>query len=174
MISLPRQCIFAGTINPPADGYLKDPTGARRFWPMAGHGMIDRDGLERVRDQLWAEAVHRYKNDEPWWLDTPALEALAAAEQAARFVVDAWEHAVREWLGNRVDVSIPEVLEYALGFAREDWTESAQKRVGKILTRLGFAKHRPRTAQGREYRYQRDPPKSQSEDIDHVDQGDLA
>ena len=23
--------------------------------------MVDRDGLEQVRDQLWVEAVHRYK-----------------------------------------------------------------------------------------------------------------
>jgi hypothetical protein len=50
MISLPRQCIFAGTINPPADGYLKDPT--RRFWPLACHGMIDRDGLEQPRTRV--------------------------------------------------------------------------------------------------------------------------
>ena len=31
MIDLPRQCVFAGSINPTAGGYLKDPTGARRF-----------------------------------------------------------------------------------------------------------------------------------------------
>jgi predicted P-loop ATPase len=30
-IRLPRQCVFAGTINPTAGGYLKDPTGARRL-----------------------------------------------------------------------------------------------------------------------------------------------
>jgi predicted P-loop ATPase len=161
MISLPRQCIFAGTINPPADGYLKDPTGARRFWPVACHGMIDRDGLEQVRDQLWAEAVHRYKSGARWWLETPELEALAAAEQATRFIVDAWEGPIREWLENRIDVAIPEVLEHALGFPRQDWTESAQKRVGKILHRLGFAKCRPRTEKGREYRYRREPQKSQ-------------
>ena len=62
LTNLQRQCVFAGTINPPADGrYLKDKTGGRRFWPVACHGMIDLAGLEAARDQLWAEAVHRFK-----------------------------------------------------------------------------------------------------------------
>ena len=67
---------------------MQDPTGARRLWPVACRGMIDLAGLEEVRDQLWAEAVHRFKAGEPWWLETPELEALATAEQEVRFVVD--------------------------------------------------------------------------------------
>src|SRR5262249_61569791 len=121
--------------------------------------MIDRDGLEKVRDQLWAEGVQQYKADAPWWLETPELEALATAEQAARYAVDAWEAPIREWLGDRIDVGIWDVLEHALGLAPEHWTQSAQKRVVNILTRLGFAQRRLRTLEGRrEYRYQRDPP----------------
>jgi predicted P-loop ATPase len=80
LIRLQRQSVFAGTINPPIGGYLKDATGARRFWPVACGGVIDRDGIERDRDQLWAEAAHRFKAGEKWWLETPELEALAAAE----------------------------------------------------------------------------------------------
>jgi predicted P-loop ATPase len=156
-MNLPRQCIFAATINPPVGGYLKDSTGARRFWPVGCHDMIDRDGLETMRDQLWAEAVHRFKNGDLWWLETPKLEALATAEQAARFVVDAWTAPIREWLGDRTDVSIWEALEHALGFSREAWTQSAQNRVVKILTHLGFSRYRPRTSEGRQQRYQRDP-----------------
>jgi Virulence-associated protein E-like domain len=95
IVSLPRQCVFAATINPPAGGYLTDPTGARRFWPVACEGMLDRDGLEAVRDQLWAEAVRLFKSGAPWWLETDALEALATAEQDKRFVVDAWEAPIR-------------------------------------------------------------------------------
>ena len=119
--------------------------------------MIDRDGLEQVRDQLWAEAVHQFKAGAPWWLETPELEALATTEQAARYVVDAWEALIREWLGNRTDVSITEVLEHALGLPREEWTQSAQNRVVRTLTRFGFNRYRPRTPEGRQNRYQRDP-----------------
>jgi predicted P-loop ATPase len=174
MISLPRQVVFAATINPPVGGYLKDPTGARRFWPVACRGMVDRDGLEKARDQLWAEAVHRFKAGARWWLETPELEAVAAVEQAARFVVDAWEGPIREWLGDRIDVAITEVLERALGFACEYWTQSAQNRVAKILTQLGFTHCRPRTKKGREYRYRREPTseRNQTEDPDHPDHRD--
>ena len=115
-INLPRQCVFAVTINPTAGGYLKDPTGARRFWPVACHGVIDCHGLEKVRDQLWAEAVHQFKANAPWWLETPQLEALATVEQCARFVIDPWEERIREWLGDRNDTSLSEVLEHGLGF----------------------------------------------------------
>jgi predicted P-loop ATPase len=160
-VNLPRQCVFAGSINP-MGGYLKDPTGARRFWPVACQGMIDRVGLEQVRDQLWAEAVYQFKAGAPWWLETPQLEALATAEQAARFAVDAWEAPVREWIGDRTDINIWDVLKHALGLKREQWTQSAQKRVVGILTRMGFEKHRPRTPEGRENRYQRDPISAKS------------
>jgi predicted P-loop ATPase len=158
MVNLPRQCVFAATINPTEGGYLKDPTGARRYWPVACRGMVDLDGLERVRDQLWAEAVHRYKAGEPWWLETPELEALATAEQAARFVVDPWEAPICEWVGDRSDVSVSEVLEQALGLSAKEYTQSAQNRVARILTnhRLGFSQFRPRRAGKRKRRYQRD------------------
>jgi predicted P-loop ATPase len=162
-VALPRQCVFAATINPVVGGYLTDPTGARRFWPVTCRGMIDLAGLEKARDQLWAEAVHRFKTGAPWWLETPELEALATAEQTARFVVDAWEERVRKWLGDRTTVSVWDVLEHALRLAAsEQQTQSAQKRVVGILTRMGFAQHRPRTPEGREYRYERDsiPKKS--------------
>ena len=88
--------MFAGTINP-IGGYLKDPTGGRRFWPVTC-GPIDLDALVRDRDQLWAEALVRFRSGHAWWLETPELQALAAAEQDARFEVDAWGEKVSDWL----------------------------------------------------------------------------
>ena len=155
-VRLPRQCVFAGTINPVVGGYLTDPTGARRFWPVACHGMIDREAIERDRDQLWAEAVARFKAGAVWWLETPELEALAAAEQAARFKVDVWKEPIEKWLRGRRDTSVAEVLQRALGFASRDQTQRAQNRVAKILTSLGFTKYRARNGDDRPNGYRRD------------------
>ena len=75
-----RQCVFAGTVNPGGSGYLKDETGARRFWPVeCGIGWeegrkIDTARLNAEADQMWAEAVVRFKAGEPWWLDSRELE----------------------------------------------------------------------------------------------------
>jgi predicted P-loop ATPase len=155
LIKLLRQCVFAGTVNPAAGGYLKDPTGARRIWPVACHGVIDLEALERDRSQLWAEAVARFNAGAKWWLETPALEALATAEQALRFKEDAWKGPILKWLGKRQDASIAEVLERALKIAPRDQTHSAEIRVANILTQLGFTKYRARKGNERENRYQR-------------------
>jgi predicted P-loop ATPase len=155
-INLPRQCVFAGTINPIAGGYLKDPTGSRRIWPVSCRGMLDRDGIEHDRDQLWAEAVARYKAGARWWLETPELEALATAEQEMRFKVDTWKAPIENWFRCRKSASIPEVLEHALGIAPADQAHSASIRVASILTELGFTKRRLRKGRDRQYRYERE------------------
>jgi predicted P-loop ATPase len=148
LINQPRQCIFAGTINPEVGGYLKDSTGSRRIWPVACHGTIDLQALACDRDQLWAEALVRFKAGEKWWLETPELEALATAEQAARYKTDVWKEPIEKWLGMRRDTSVAEVLQRALGFTPREQNRSAQMRVATILTDLGFSKHRPRKKGG--------------------------
>jgi predicted P-loop ATPase len=140
IVEQPRQLVFAGTTN--ASNYLKDPTGARRFWPVAC-GKIDLKRLERDRGQLWAEAVVRFQKGYVWHLETPELEALASVEQEMRFQLDPWEPDVREWLVGRDDVAIPEVLEGAFGLSRTKRNQSHDNRIAAILRRLGFQQYRP-------------------------------
>jgi putative DNA primase/helicase len=156
LVNRPRQCVFAATINPPAGGYLKDSTGNRRIWPVACHGLIDRDAIERDRDQLWAEAIVRFNADAKWWLETPALEALAAREQRARFKTDSWQESIAQWLGEREETSVAEVLEHVLGLSPKERNRSAEMRVVDVLTNLGFTKYRPQKGDARPWRYRRE------------------
>jgi len=174
VITVPRQCVFAGTVNP--DTYLRDETGNRRFWPLRC-GDIDLEGLRRDRDQLWAEAVARYRAGAPWWIEDRALVAEASAAQEARYQGDAWDARIERWLVSErkpvnvgfgqfedwqerfvprakplTDVSIGEVLEQALGIEAAKWTRADQMRVGAFFRARKWVKYRTK-APPREWRY---------------------
>jgi len=77
----PRQCIFCGTTN--EDYFLKGDTGNRRFWVISTDESLRRytnDDLAKNRDQLWAEAMQRYKDGEKLYL-TKDLEQEARQRQ---------------------------------------------------------------------------------------------
>lgn len=65
---VPRHCVFWGTINPDGQGYLRDHTGTRRYWPLPC-SKIDLAWFEEHRVQLWAQARHEYETIGVWWLD---------------------------------------------------------------------------------------------------------
>jgi len=92
----PRRCVFIGTTNDVE--YLKDDTGNRRFWPVKCEvDNINIKGLKRERDQLWAEAVTAYKNNEPLFL-SESEEAMATQEQELRVPDEGWVGAISVWL----------------------------------------------------------------------------
>ncbi len=50
-------------------GFLRDPTGARRFWVIPVKS-IDFKAFESInKDLLWAQAYDLYINGEKWWFD---------------------------------------------------------------------------------------------------------
>jgi predicted P-loop ATPase len=120
VVTSPRQCVFGGTSN--HDGYLRDETGARRFWSVAC-GEIDLRGLESDRDQLWAEAVKRYRAGEKLWLDSEYLNGAAGEEQSARYEGDAWDNLIADWVSDRDDVSSDEVLRVCIEKDKSQWTQ---------------------------------------------------
>src|ERR1019366_3969854 len=138
LIESPRQCVFAGTVN--QSTYLRDDTGGRRFWPIACTRIVI-DDLLRDRDQVWAEAVVRYRSGSSWWLDSRELNRDAEQEQAGRYVGAPWRELIEGWLRNpapalRIDanvsvppftssaesVSISDILLHCIGKRQELWT----------------------------------------------------
>jgi putative DNA primase/helicase len=140
-VDVPRQNVFVGTTNEAE--FLRDPTGSRRFWPVAVD-TANVDGIRASRDQLWAEAMVRYHQGEEWWLTPDEEHARIAASEPYR-AVDAWEEPIRRWLEDHVEpFTIDALLSGALGkeTARHE-TRDAMRAAG-VLSRLGLSKKRVR------------------------------
>lgn len=149
-----RQCVFAATVNPEG-GYLKDPTGGRRFWPVTCTA-IALPPLREDRDQLWAEAVHAYQGRESWWLDSDE-ELLAGMEQSQRYQSDPWHAPILAYVADKDEVSIPKLLQ-ELGVDTGHQTNSHQTRASRVLVAIGFEKCRANHGAGlRPWVYRRRP-----------------
>jgi 5S rRNA maturation endonuclease (ribonuclease M5) len=138
----PRQSVFIGTTNKAQ--YLKDETGARRFWPVKV-GMtrpINTELLEKMRDQLFAEAVHRFHAKESWWPDQDFEREHIAPEQDARFEADPWEEAIEAHLADRKQTTVLELARTAIGMETARIGTSDQRRITAILERLGWVRGR--------------------------------
>jgi predicted P-loop ATPase len=158
----PRRVVFCGTVN--EETFLSDAYGARRFWTVAV-GDIDLDAIKRDRDQLWAEAVHRYRAGEQWWL-SDEMERISADVQERHYQEDAWEEIVASHLddskvdylkrgelgfdknGVREYVTMTELFR-VLDIPTDRRNTSASMRIGKILVRLGWERHRRRLSGGK-------------------------
>lgn len=131
----PRQCILIGTTNKSV--YLSDETGGRRYWPVKV-GKIDTDLLNQDRDQLLAEAVDAFRKGEQWWPHGDFERHVIKPEQEERFEVDEWEGLISKYLDTRSKVTIQAVAFDALAFDNKKIGVSEQRRIAKIMERLGW------------------------------------
>ena len=160
VIDAARQSVFFGSVN--SDSYLRDETGNRRFWPVRCTD-IKIDELARDRDQLWGEALIRFRANEKWWLDSKELNDAAAEEQAARFDSDIWEEPIARWLDQEQpdQVTVLRVLTAAVRKAQEHCQPADKNRAARCLTALGWERRKlgPRGARFWAY-VPKDTPKS--------------
>lgn len=162
-VEFPRQCVFGGTIN--QGEFLKDETGNRRFWIVECHAAsIDTDRVAAVRDQLFAEAVARYKRGEKWWL-TGEDEKLAAAVQFENLESGLFDDLVRDWLESdsrqpgsmlaeakdvrgRLVLRLDTVMQYALRREPGGWNRNDKVEAAKAMYRAGWTLKQYRTEHG--------------------------
>lgn len=140
VVRVPRQCVFVGTVNP--QDYLRDPTGGRRFWPV-DVGTIDLVGLERDREQLWAEARVAYEDGKPWWPSAELAEDFKD-EVSKRTVHDEWQVKIARWAVGRTELNIGDILTHVFNVEQARWAPSDQTRVARCLQQLGYTRHQVR------------------------------
>lgn len=139
-IRCPRQLVFAGTTN--EWQWQKDPTGGRRFWPVEVVDDIEVDELASVRDQLFAEAQHRWAQGERYWPSSDEQRQLFDPEQLRRESEDPFFDALHGWIEvlNKPEFTLAEAMTEALKLDAGRMTRDVTTRVGMLLKKLGCAR----------------------------------
>ena len=183
-----RSCCFAGTTN--QGEYVKDSTGARRFWPVECRNEIDIEKLGQWRDQLFAESMVRLVSPDEekrrCWPTRAEEEQYLEAEQEQRQIGDPWYDRIAWWLecddmiGDKMvrhveEIGVSTILCGCLNVPmdRIDGSRQMSTRVGIIMHKLGWGKKRASTGSGnRVWLYVRPAKKSaQVAETPHVPGG---
>ena len=138
-----RRLLFFGTTNEPE--FLADPTGERRWLP-GQCGKIDVERLVEDREQYWAEGATLFAMDGVLWQDA---EQLAKAEHLKFKIADrSWINSINKWLADDDNmeqpplakgyITIPEVLEKAVGVLAAHANRGHEIRAEKVLLSMGF------------------------------------
>lgn len=139
-VDLPRQCVFIGTINPDAtQEYLTDDTGGRRWWPIRV-GKVNFGALQKMRDQIFAEAVDLVMKGEATHIIDHEILEIARAEQRARQTTDPWLGVIQESLGDKKYgfITTKDIWVFTLKGSESNLSVVHQRRIASCLKELGF------------------------------------
>jgi hypothetical protein len=139
-VDVPRQCIFAATVNPPE--YLVDEEN-RRAWPVACT-WVDVEKLRRDRNLIWAEFYELYRKGTKWWPTGDELRKLLMAEQEKREIENPYYGSVVEWIRQQTKTQGWATVDILKGLdIRIEQYKSVDQHVAKVMRKLGYKKLRP-------------------------------
>ena len=135
VVERPRQTILVGTTN--EDQFLNDPTGSRRFVPVRVT-KVNLPWLAEFRDQVWAEAVVRFRAGEMWWYDGESAARLSRESRPYQ-QEDPWEQPVLDFLRRRrlPTITVLDVLTGCIGVSLPNITRQERSRITQLLRMFG-------------------------------------
>lgn len=136
----PRSSIIVGTTNT-TDGFLRDITGNRRFWPVNVSGKGHKKPWDINEDeikQLWAEAITYYKQGEPLFLEKD-IECLAKENQRLAMESDPRQGLIDNYLtlSRKTEICLLELWCDCLGKDRSDMKHRDAFELEAILNQIG-------------------------------------
>lgn len=135
----PRQFVMAGTINPD-NGYLDDPTGSRRFWPVQVGEKIDIESIKKDKEQIWAEAYALYTQNQPIYVKNED-EPLFKRAQDKRSYIDVWYDTLSNEIAHLNFVQNDD-LHRLVSTDKTRWDRRMTNRLASVMTRLGYVNGR--------------------------------
>lgn len=156
-IHKPALASFFGTVNEGSAGFLADETGNRRFMVATITG-LDWSYTQFDVDQVWAEAVARYRHGEPWTLSPEESAYQHEVNQAHELAdpIDGWleRHFYFDVVGDTVGMTTADIIDH---LRSRDVPVNADRtwetRIGAALRKRGIMKKQIRTGLQRDRRY---------------------
>lgn len=154
---VPCGCVFFCTSNKPQ--FLAEKGGERRWWPILfkKSGRIDTEGFLKVRDNLWAEAVVRYKANEMCYFDEvdqlvvdKAIQSYFIEDAKVENVIAACKQSISSWTLEQVRDNFENnengIKMVTIRLALDDTTKAkVTKSLGGILYDIGWDRKRDKS-----------------------------
>ncbi len=135
-----RKSILVASTNT-TDGFLRDITGNRRFWPVILSGEVDRKPWDLSDDevgQIWAEAYMRFKEGESLYL-TGNISEVASVMQKQAMEDDPRMGLIGEYLSteNKERICLMELWCECLKHDRQDMRKIDAYELEAIIQQIG-------------------------------------
>ena len=123
-----RRTVFTASTN---DYQFLSDGPERRFWIVEVGAKIETEYIHENRAQLWAEALHWYRENIIWWLEEESEETLMEYQQS--FIIDdPWTFKVLECIKNNSGFATTIQIMEHLGLTAANQHQGFTKRIAQI------------------------------------------